>query len=439
MATNSWQSALLRSKLFWALVSVPVIGLVTFICNWYAQRSLVDAKLAELRANGLPTTASEVDDFYVVPDGVTDTTNLWVAAIDAVRTADLSTRGKTLPIIGNGSTRVPPPGEPWAELEASRTLLGELDKELQLIYRAAAAGGQIRFPTNYSAGMPPPFFDIGTTIEVSDLLKLGAHVSAHDGDDERTLQDLTAIFALSDAMRDEPSGVSQMVRRAFHSIGSYHVERLLPHCRWNDAKLQSLQVAIGSAQFKDELSNAVCGERAFCLSMLDDMTLGPSRQANKLAALRFFGSSIEGYAEPWPAALQKQREINAEITRLEDGKVSCIRLKGVLLIMPAFSGIDGARVTARQRCAIAGIATQRHWLKHGRLPNSLAEIDAELLGDSSEPSVQLTDPFNGQPLRYMMEETRVVIYSVGSNQQDDGGHCGLKTREPRDVGFTLKR
>jgi hypothetical protein len=180
-------------------------------------------------------------------------------------------------------------------------------------------------------------------------------------------------------------------------------------------------------------------QRSLLDSQLAELRAKGLRQANKLAALRFFGSSIEGYAEPWPAAVQKQREISAEITRLEDGKVSCFRLKGVLLIMPAFSGIDGARVTARQRCAIAAVAAQRYRLKHGQFPNSLTEIDAGFLGASSEPSVQLTDPFDGQPLRYKMEETRVVIYSVGSNQQDDGGHWGLETREPRDVGFTLKR
>ena len=76
-------------------------------------------------------------------------------------------------------------------------------------------------------------------------------------------------------MRGEPCLISQLMRITFHSLGCYDVESLLPYCQWNDAELESLQSAIWLAQFKDELSNALCGERACCLTALDDMTLGP--------------------------------------------------------------------------------------------------------------------------------------------------------------------
>ena len=113
---------------------------------------------------------------------------------------------------------------------------------------------------------------------------------------------------------------------------------------------------------------------------------------------------------------------------------------GVLLLFPALeqAAIAGARATARQKCAIVAIAAQRYRLQHGRLPESLAEIDDDLLDASSERAAQLTDPFNGQLLRYKMEETRVVIYSVGDNKQDDGGDL-IPKRELLDIGFSLNR
>ena len=86
------------------------------------------------------------------------------------------------------------------------------------------------------------------------------------------------------------------------------------------------------------------------------------------------------------------------------------------------------------------IAAQRYRLKHDRFPTSLAEIDDTLLGVSSNRAAQLTDPFNGNPLRYKMEDTRIVIYSVGRNEKDDGGDVDFdQPPPPLDFGFTLKR
>jgi hypothetical protein len=101
--------------------------------------------------------------------------------------------------------------------------------------------------------------------------------------------------------------------------------------------------------------------------------------------------------------------------------------------------IAGAQATAKQNSAIAAIATERYRLKHGRLPESLTKIDDEFLGDSSGRSQQLTDPFSGAPLLYKIEDTRLVIYSVGENKKDDGADVDAEEKRPQDVGFSLKR
>ena len=445
MESEPRKSTLFRSKLFWAMVGVPLAGLVAVGCMLLLRMSALDSQLDELRARGLPTTASEVNDFYIVPDGVTDTTDLWVTAIGTVQAPNLWNNGQTLPIIGKGPTPIHPPGEAWAELEASRTFLAGLEAELQVIWRAAAAGGQARYPVDFSAGINTLLTLTQDSRGVARLLKLDAHVSAHDGDTARVLQDLKAIFALSDSLRGEPCLISQLVRIAIHAIGCNTVERLMPHCQWSDAELQSLQAAIESARFKNKMSNALCGERATCLTALDTMSpgaLGVFRQSNKLETLRLFEGSIEGYSGSWPDALQRQRELSADIKKLAAGTLSRLSMWSVMTLAPAMeqASIAGARGTARQKCAIAGLAAQRYRLKHGRLPTSLAEIDNNLLGVSSNRSAQLTDPFDGKPLRYKTEDTRIVIYSVGRNEKDDGGDIDFDNPPaPLDVGFSLKR
>lgn len=427
-----------KSTLLWI---TPAAVLLALGCLWYVGWSSMNSQLSALRAKGLPTSATELNEYYAIPEGALDSTDLWVAAIDTVQDADLDQRGTTLPFLGEGP--VPVPGEEWAELETSQTLLAELKDELEAIHKAADAGGQVRFPIDCSAGFQTLLPHTQNSRTVTRLLQFDAQVSAHDGNDSRALRDLRAIFALSNALRGEPILISQLVRMAIHAIGCDAVERLMPHCNWNDAELELLQIAIRSARFKDEMGQALCGERATCLSELDQFSLGPFRALNKQQALGFFAGSIDGLSSSWPEALSRQRELNAEMESLRrESRLIPLMLRATLLLLPAteHAAVAGAQADARQKCTNAAIAAQRYRLQSGRLPDSLTDIGPRLLGPAAEPSARLVDPFDGQPLRYKIEETRVLIYSVGRNAQDDGGDCDRDAqRQPPDVGFSISR
>ena len=53
------------------------------------------------------------------------------------------------------------------------------------------------------------------------------------------------------------------------------------------------------------------------------------------------------------------------------------------------------------------------------------------------------DPYDDQVLRYIREGTRVAVYSIGQNQQDDGGSEQKTAKGPglvkADVVFTLRK
>ena len=49
-----------------------------------------------------------------------------------------------------------------------------------------------------------------------------------------------------------------------------------------------------------------------------------------------------------------------------------------------------------------------------------------------------TDPFDGQPLRYLRTNKGVAIYSIGRDQTDDGGQLDpVNQRRSPDDGFRL--
>jgi hypothetical protein len=122
----------------------------------------------------------------------------------------------------------------------------------------------------------------------------------------------------------------------------------------------------------------------------------------------------------WEIKLLPPREFGSLLTRL---------------LTPAFNKIHdaGLRAKAILRCAAAGVAVERFRLARGRWPATLGEIPKDLL-----PAVPL-DPFGGQPLKYVKRDDGVTVYSIGPDEQDDGGTIRAKfTNEPgQDVGFRL--
>jgi len=441
MTSDARNPSFLKSKLFWALVASPVMALIALVGVWFLGQLSLEKQLAALRAQGLPTTEYELNNFYAVPEGTADTTDLWVEAMDAVEFAGLSVRADGLPFLGHGPTPVPAPGEPWAELEASRTLLGELESEFQAIRTAAEAEGNVRFPGDFSLGVGPWQSHSTNSSDVLRLLQLDAHVSAHDGNHSQVLEDLRAIFALSDVIRDEPTLISQYMANAIHHVGCGAVVGFMPHCNWSDTELESLQTAIRSADFRHGVVNVLRGERAICLTELDRQSLGPLRFWNKRESLPLFERAIDGISISWPEALSRQHELAAPVVTDEISGFDRLTFGGVL---PALWSVEraasvGARADAMQKCTVAAIAAERFRLKHGRLPDSLAEIGQEFLGASEEP-LNLMDPFDGQPLRFKSEKTRIIIYSIGDNEQDDGGdYDDAEPPPPLDIGFLVKK
>ena len=130
------------------------------------------------------------------------------------------------------------------------------------------------------------------------------------------------------------------------------------------------------------------------------------------------------------AALQQVEREVADLPRSAFGS----RL--TRLLTPAFTKVHDAslKTKARLRCAAAGVGAERFRRTHGRWPTALDEIPKDIL-----PSVPL-DPFDGKPLRYVKGDNGVTIYSIGPDEEDDGGtiRMGKETNDPgQDIGFSL--
>ena len=96
-------------------------------------------------------------------------------------------------------------------------------------------------------------------------------------------------------------------------------------------------------------------------------------------------------------------------------------------------GIESNRYLAMLNCAITGLAIERYRITNGKWPRKLDELVPEYLAKLP------TDPFNGEPLLVGTIPGGLVIYSVGSDLQDNNGLIddSKPTKEGTDIGFRL--
>lgn len=243
--------------------------------------------------------------------------------------------------------------------------------------------------------------------------------------------------------------VSLIVRLASDGGAREQLKTFLPTVDFSDADLAGLQDNLRAIDYHDGLYEAILGERAIGIGAFENPnSLGEEIRARGLWRLMqssgfvFYLEHMDRLAaaahRPWPQALQAAEQARAERTdRVESGSL-LTRKTHVLSSLLGQS--DSGALTAAARHAAwnggadAAIAVERYRRRHGKLPERLDELVPELL-----PRVP-TDPFDGQPLRYVVGEEEYVVYSVGRDRVDNGGIAYPKSADSEpDIVFRVRR
>ena len=405
----------------------------------------LNQQLADLKSRGLPTNGEELNAWYAVPADGNDTTEQWTAATKAIANVNIYSRAQGIPLVGDGPQPVPPPGDEWAELEASRSFLKEMDREQQLIMVAADAGGMARYPVDFKDGLNALQTDQQQTRNLARLLSLSAHVHAHDGQSQGVLKDVKGIFAVSGSLDCEPSMTAQIICNAVHAMGCALTVHMLPHCHWSDKELEELQLAVGETVFRKNLQRAYYGELAIMLESLETLPslsvfrIVVSRDNSRSKVIELMDASARAMDLPWAESVESFYPTSQEMMATTIDPVSPVSHIIVSLSLPALQGgiISGIRTEARQNCCIAAIATQRYRIKHGTLPRILTDLKDLIPGKDASKSSRPIDPFDGQPLRFKTSENGVIIYSIGENKVDNGGDVDNARGVSADLGYLI--
>jgi len=420
------------------MILVPILLLWAFLV--YRQQELA-VQLENLRQQGMPTNGEELNAYYVIPAGVTDSTSAWMDALQAADLASKSKAARALPIIGLGEpSSIPRRGAEWAQLDEARTFVEAHHSVRKLIHDAAALEGQARFPADFSAGTSTLLPHLEQSRSAARFLTLDANVANHDGDFARMKADVRAMLELVRALQDEPVVISQLIRYAVFSQTSGQADSFLSDSDWSDAELQALQKQVQSLDFRKDFNRALIGEHALIQTSLEDISVLPFRIYLKRYLLDYYGKIIHQMSGTWQADVDRLNRLDQEFQSMAINRFPPLAAYVRHYVGPLSSQLFTAslRARARQRCLNLAIAAQRFRLAHGHFPEAFSEIDPEWVGPAEMRNELLTDPFDLAPLRLKHEADRIIIYSTAEDLKDDGGDClNTSSTRTKDVGSLL--
>jgi hypothetical protein len=261
-----------------------------------------------------------------------------------------------------------------------------------------------------------------------------------------------AILNAAGSMGDEPMLISLLVRLAGRHIAFQSMQRVLAHGEVTEKSLAHTQSLLEGDERRPWLMIVMRGERAGFHSLMSTLESGEvslsqiSGSSHKptftdkvtdfLARHEFKESHAYGLRYMikaigicnGPLEQQTKRFRELEDTLADAPVLAKLFLTALAKVQAAY-----VRSQAELRCALTALAVERYRLIHHSWPKGLGDLVPAQL-----PRVP-ADPFAGKPLRFRLLKDGVVIYSLGPDQEDNGGliDCKDSIRPGTDLGFRL--
>jgi len=410
----------------------------------------IQKRLDAIRAEGFPVTLEELDAWYPAVAEAENAATVYGQAFAAY--AEYPTSGERaaeLPIVG--TAKLPARNQPIDDQMKAR-ISGYLEanaEALQLIHKAAGME-KCRFPIDLRQGAGVLLPHLASMRQGARLLHVEGVLRIEEGRGGEAARSVIDTVKLSRALSKEPLLISSLVRIASLSIGRANLERVLSRMTLSDADLAALSKAFEAAEEPEAWSRGMVGERCKGIAILQSprqaigMNLGETVNISPwmIPALRLswmlkreeiryldvMGKTVDLAQMP---AVERAQALNSGLLEELESKHHGI-FAAVLLPALSRATTEDTKCVARLRTARAALAVERYRLKYGRLPESVKALVPEFLPQS------IADPFDGQPLRYLRQETGYIVYSVGEDGVDDQG-TEEENRGKPDVTFTVER
>jgi hypothetical protein len=406
------------------VVAVIIVGLLVLYI--LAGRSELDRKIAELKAQGIPTSFAELEAQHKLPAGTPNAADVYLKAFAAYRPFANQNKQDMLPIMGN---RPKPEGNapyPPEEMDAAREFIEANRAMYDLLHQA----GQIpdcAYPRDFSSVSNMYLSNLSDIKKAAQSQALAALYYAQQGQNQQAYDHIRDAIRLCESLSREPFLIDHLVQIALAALSASTIEDCLNYTTFSVEQLQDLQSQFERLRGKFDIKKAYAGEICFQLEYCAD-PYNPGTAMANTAQTRLFRMSglfernilrsIESTQElmavdelPVGQRVPRAEAIEQELEDLNFlyflTKISTPSMSKVYKItLRVRSGVDGT---------ITVLAIERYRLAEKKLPETLADLVPAYL-----PEVYV-DPFDGKPLKYRQDDPGYRVWGVGEDGIDNGG------------------
>jgi hypothetical protein len=415
-----------------------LVGLIVLAIGavWYAHfRWSLHRRLTQqfqwLESRGYPVTLTQLNDWYVLPEGADNAADLYLEAFACV--VEWSREDmKLLPVLGSGV--LPEPNEP-PDKEICALMQDYLtDNAESLEWLAQAARLEhARYPIDFREGLTPAMPWLRDIRRCVRLYGVQIMLAIETGDTSAFMESFSGASGLARSLSQMPAQIGQQVRIACTALLCGSLEHGLSCLTFTDEQLIHLYGLLESPKDVTLLIRGAAGELClladfirFSESFVEDYMGRDSRipglmiKPYRVLGLAqrdvsdYLSLAQDMFSDPTPntgAFLESTRAMEQHRKTIPRTHWLVHRLspaweRNNQLYMRFNVGLDSAQMA---------LAVLRYRLQHQRLPDSLTELVPEFVD-----AVPI-DPFAGQALQYRRQAKGFVIYSVGVDGQNNGG------------------
>ncbi len=412
------------------LVALVAVFLVARAILNYTTGKKLEKFLAEAKAKGLPV--SDTDLGPACP-GPANAQSLWKAAaalFDGQYRAVVSTNVRKTTNLNPEMTNL---FEARPLDEKSRSLIrGAIDKNRRPIDFLLEASGRPCFRETDRRVFSDPS-GVSASVNMLHLIKLlgfEALFRAEGGDVPGGLSEWTKGFRFVRLTMKEPEIINALIAISNAKSLLIVLNRIVDGRAVGRDDLAALLKELDVEAWRAAVAGSYKGERVFRIETgrdvlrgrLDALEAGSGRRFVLWLARPWVRTQLmrqysefdeiealfgEPYFQSRPRmnAYDGQKERQPWYQQLPDGGISNI----------SAMGLKEASLEALMETARIGLAARIYWAREKRLPAAVADLVPSVL--PREP----LDPFTGKPFVFRVDKDGLLVYSLGSNEKDDGG------------------
>ncbi|HVF85529.1 MAG TPA: hypothetical protein VM821_06085 [Abditibacteriaceae bacterium] len=408
---------------------------LTFAAIWTATNIyasvLLNRELEAIRKRGEPLTMAEL-----APPPIPDAQN---AAI-LYRRADATlkklglTQEEEIQMMGQDPKTNAALSAP--QLSATRRgLLQKYRPAIELI-RQASRLSSCRFPTQWQKPAFAILFpDLPSLRQFARLMSASATQQAQDGKTAQAVEDVGAIYRISEHAASDPIVISLLVSNAIENIGHDALAQVFKYSNLTPAQKSSVETILPRVDKEQQLARALQGERAFGLSGFNSIN---STSEEPGAVADFPGNAENGNTMFSPLAhiarvlwlpMFKLDEVwflrthpaNVSPAPVEDAPNYAMLTK---IVVPVFSRTHETIRKSQTLRDLARVALDLnvYHTQAKTYPANLAQLETQ-----TKTKFPL-DRFSGKPFVYRGTKSFYVLYSIGPNKTDDNGRTEADRR-----------